>query len=146
MTLFKNDEDIDISKIVQLTDKLTQRQAEDIGSKSDTLTNLSSINKNLYEFFKEIYTSPELTKLISSSKAVKELGDPLVKMRGYESTPGLWMFDDIETGTRFLIWSDGYKKNPWKGTSVEAIVNTEQIKTIDVSFKRLVKFIGSKFG
>jgi hypothetical protein len=51
----------------------------------------------------------------------KLLGKPLINMRGYESTPGVWILD-CTTGIKWIIWSDGHHKNPWKGTTYEVIL------------------------
>lgn len=54
-----------------------------------------------------------------SAYAVKTLGKPNVTMRGYESNPGVWVLDDSKSGITWHIWSDGHKKNCFKGTSYE---------------------------
>lgn len=55
---------------------------------------------------------------LHSSSAVKDLGSPNVTMMQYESRPGAWVFDH-STGIVLVIFSDGHRKNPSKGTSYE---------------------------
>ena len=38
-----------------------------------------------------------------------------------------WIFDSAPSGNVFLIWSDGYKKHPWKGTFYEVIANPDHM-------------------
>jgi hypothetical protein len=72
-----------------------------------------------------------------SVEMIKNLGAPLVRVREYESSPGLWVLDDTESGITFLIWSDGYKKNPWKGTTVEVLVTRNNIQHFPSAVNKL---------
>lgn len=72
-----------------------------------------------------------------SSQVVKGLGEPLVRVREFESSPGLWAFDDAQSKITFLIWSDGYKAKPWKGTSIEAIASSDQLPLLEAALSRL---------
>jgi hypothetical protein len=72
-----------------------------------------------------------------TNKIVGILGEPLVRVREYESSPGLWVLDDGDTGIVFLVWSDCYKKNAWKGTAIEAIVTDENTAQIADAYRRL---------
>ncbi len=63
-----------------------------------------------------------LSSVMYGGNSVAKLGKPNVRMVGYESTPGAWVFDDTETGIIWVIFSDCYKKNHYKGTSHEVIL------------------------
>lgn len=47
------------------------------------------------------------------------LGQPLNTMPEFESNPGVWILDDTETGEFIMVFSDSYRKNAFKGTSIE---------------------------
>jgi len=70
----------------------------------------------------------------------KILGKPNVIVRDLESAPGLWVFDDEPTGLLFLVWSDCWKKHPWKGTSFEVVDSTRKYHKADEAFRRLVSY------
>ena len=130
--------------IKQRTGKITRKDAIELGKKSDTLINFCRNNNKLQKIMSSTFEDPKLVHLFHSSNIIKNLGQPLVTMPQYESSPGLWVFDDEPTGIVFLIWSDGHHKNPWKGTKYEAIVNPSQVKVLDEAFQRLIDYLSSK--
>lgn len=82
--------------------------------------------------------------ILHSTDLIKGLGKPLITMPEYESSPGLWIFTDKETGIEFFIWSDVHKKNAFKGTSIEVKIKPAQYDIFDKLFERFVKFLESK--
>lgn len=46
-------------------------------------------------------------------------GKPNVHMRGYESYPGVWIFESDTFQVKWVIFSDCHRKHSWKGTSFE---------------------------
>lgn len=122
--------------IIRRHDKITQKEAEALGSEATSIVNLLRHDKKLADVYQHILDDYESRWF--SSKVVIDLGEPLVKMRKYESSPGLWIFDDTETNITFLIWSDGYKKKPWKGTSYEVIASDDKLNNVGLSFERLI--------
>lgn len=122
---------------------MTIAQAEELGGRASSLLNYWQRSEQLAELMQSALREPaELWR--HSSRAVRGLGAPLVRMRGYEATPGLWVFDDSPSGIVFLVWSDGYKKHPWKGTSYEAIASTQQEAELPAAYSRLMDHLRSK--
>lgn len=106
---------------VKINKVFSKEDIESLGS--ETLTNVinwrykaPSAQKYMSNLFEEDF---ELAMLLSSSSAIKNLGSPDVIMRGYESSPGAWMFLHQPTNSYLTVFSDGYKKHPSKGTSYE---------------------------
>lgn len=125
--------------IVQRTGKFTRKEAISLGRNS---TNVSNLIYNDEQLFKVWVPLTEKTGFrFYSSDVVRRLGKPLVTLPPFESSPGIWVLDDEETGIIFLIWSDGWKKNPRKGTSYEVICNDDNKKFIAPAFQRMVEFL-----
>lgn len=78
---------------------------------------------------------------MGSSKITRGEGAPNVKMRGYESTPGVWLYLDEETGVRFAVFSDGWKKKPWKGSSIELVLGAASSVEVTGAIERLAKHL-----
>ena len=83
---------------------------------------------------------PKHIHALFGTEVVKNLGRPKVTMPQYESSPGLWQFDD-STGIKFLLWSDGHRKHSYKGSSFEVIVSSKNEKYLCSAFKRLLAHI-----
>lgn len=123
--------------------RMTIAQAEELGAEASSLLNYWQRNEKLAQLMQAALREPtELWR--HGSRAVRGLGAPLVRMRGYEATPGLWVFDDAPSGIVFLVWSDGYKKHPWKGTSYEAIASAVQEAALPEAYTRLMAYLRSK--
>lgn len=93
----------------------------------------------LRKFFSELFMSV----YIGQGAAVANLPPPNSIMRGYESTPGVWLFEDT-CGYYWSVWSDGQYKRCYKGTSIFLLVpNNVELHdfTIIESFIRLYKFL-----
>ncbi len=121
-----------MERIVKLTQKLTREKAEALWNKSVPVTAFAEIRKGPWR---------DLLRQDSGilwTNWVKNLGSPLLRVRDFESTPGLWLFRSDPSGHVFLIWSDGYKKHPWKGTSYEVVVNPDRMDTLAEAFAALV--------
>ncbi len=48
-------------------------------------------------------------------------GKPNNTLRELENSPGVWVFD-FENGITIIMFSDGFRKNRYKGTSYEVVV------------------------
>ncbi len=128
--------------ITQRTGKFTVAQAKELGESSSPIINF------LYRLTDKADTDKIAAVIhasitgghphwLTSSMSVKGLGEPLVRVREYESSPGLWVFDDAQSKITFLIWSDGYKVKPWKGTSIEVLATGAQLAMLADAFQRL---------
>ncbi len=107
------------------TGKLTGKAAVALATEALRLVGLTETR----DLFGDLFLSAEtgaFNPLLDAQKLVKALPPPLVRLRQFESTPGLWVFDDTLTGIIFLMWSDEYKVHPWKGTSYEVLLKTGQ--------------------
>lgn len=102
--------------ITQRTGKVTIKYIESLGG--STLLGLSFRTPCLQPLLQNAITAELGGRKWSSSDAIKRLGPPNVTMRGYESSPGCWLFDHT-SGITFLIFSDCHRKHPWRGTSYE---------------------------
>lgn len=140
--------------IVQRTGKLTVAQAKGLGERASTIINFvyrleklegpgSSAVAQGHPSTNGLYAVLQGQPgdihpfWLSSSQTVKGLGEPLVRVREFESSPGLWVFDDAQSKITFLIWSDGHKAKPWRGTSIEAICTDKQLPELVAAVNRL---------
>ena len=71
---------------------------------------------------------------------MKKFGKPNIIMQGYESTPGVWVFDDTENHVRWFIWSDGFRKNHFKGTQIELVFTQDRPRSFSKFRDILHKF------
>lgn len=113
--------------------KITVKQAIALGQKASPVSNYADIRNGPWHrllFARE--------SILHGSKWIQKIGAPLVRVREFESSPGLWVFDSAPSGHVFLVWSDGYKKNPWKGTSYEVIINSKHMDALVPAFEALV--------
>ena len=105
----------------QRTHKMKIAEVENLGT--DTLMNImyhrADGHKTAKKYNDDIVSSRCLIWGIHGREAVRNLRKPNVTMVGYESRPGAWVFDHNPTGIVLVIFSDGHRKNPHKGTSYE---------------------------
>lgn len=135
--------------IVQREGKVTMKYIETLSNtrNSTVLSNLyyDSRFPSLTRLYTNMYSNPirGLSSLIHGEGSVANFGKPNVRMIGYESTPGVWLFDDTESGIIWMIYSDCHKKNHFKGTSYEVILpaNTTDAQLVQ-SLTGLFKLIG----
>ena len=127
-------------KINRLPGKLTVAEAKKLGAEAETIINLAVHDGALYKVIRKQFIGANSLEGIfwASTKAVKTLGKPNVIVKDYESSPGLWVLDDELTGIRWMIWSDAWKKHPWKGTSYEVIVPKGKIEEVAGALCRLI--------
>lgn len=126
--------------LVQHQGKLTIAMVEELTTETMLNYVFKSGNQdviNKYTQFTEMrgpefnYWSPH------SGEAVDTLPKQNIVMRGYESNPGCWYYTSDVTGIGILIFSDGKRKNCFKGTSYEivlpnrALLSTEVVLLID---------------
>lgn len=110
---FKND-------IILRDGKVTKKYVESL----DTNPLVMILNHSEYPLALQLWTqefNSNNWELLSKESLVK-FGKPNIEFRNYESSPGVWIFDDTKTGIIWVIWTDLHHKHPWKGTSYEAIV------------------------
>lgn len=144
--------------ITQRTEKMTDAEAEAMGMEANPIANyiyyeqerlgkIGRLKKSVFpdqnKTIKEVSQSmvEDFKSRWFSSQVVKNLGDPLAKHKGLEHTAGLYVFDDTDSGITFLLWSDGYKKNPARGTSYEAIVPSGQEDQLGNAMDRLLAYL-----
>ena len=118
--------------------KITVKQAVTLGRKASVVSAYTDIWHGPWE--RLLYTKESI---LWGSKWVSKLGAPMVRVRKFESSPGLWVFDSAPSGHVFLVWSDGYKKHPWKGTSYEVIANPDHMDALVPAFEALVAVLES---
>ena len=124
--------------IVQHTKKLTCKQADVFSDNSLSVLNIGDeAARDAYFEFVQIF-------LKSNPPIVEKFDKPLIIVREYESSPGLWMFEDTDTKVIFLLWSDSWKKHPWKGTRYDVIVDHSNINLLENSCDRFVKYFKEK--
>ncbi len=112
--------------------KLTGKAVSAINS--DSIINFTIRSEPLTELFR----SDALVGWLGSSKITGGLGTPNVILRSLESSPGVWWLKDQETSWEFLVFSDGWKKKPWKGSSIEVVSDTGDEQELHLAFARLV--------
>ena len=120
--------------IVQVTKKLKLKEAEALGDKTEVVSNLKSMKADWHQF---LFDDKKYTLFNDN---IKKLGKPNCTMRGYDSVPGMWLFDDTLSGARFVLYSDCHRKNAFKGTSFEVIA-TDANENISTAFSRFVKYV-----
>lgn len=114
--------------IVQREGKVTGKYVETLSDakNAEVLNNLfyDSRFPSLTKLYNNMYSKPSfgLSRLLYGEGSVANFGKPNVRLVGYESTPGVWIFDDTETGITWMVYSDCHKKKHYKGTSYEVIL------------------------
>lgn len=136
--------------IVQHEGKLTIKQIEQISSEGDVLSNFYYTERfpTLRAWWAlqkadedDLMKQFEMNHRMHGFEIARLLGTPNCHMRGYESYPGAWVFYDTEYKIRWLVFSDGIRKNHFKGTSYEVTLPESGITEAD--FKAAInKFFG----
>lgn len=105
----------------QRTHKMKISDIENL--ETDTLLNIMyhrvNGDKTADRYQKDIVSANHLKWGLHGRKAVRHLSKPNVTMMGYENRPGAWVFDHEPTGIVLVMFSDGHRKDPYKGTSYE---------------------------
>lgn len=130
----------DVQGVAFRDTKLTQKQALDLGSKSVRLDAFPEAQTYFHDLLMLSFTDAQF-EWFATASSIKNWPKPLVRVRSLESSPGLWLIDDNLSGIVFLVWSDGYKVHPWKGTSYEVICTPAQKPFIQEATIRLFSFI-----
>lgn len=85
----------------------------------DTLV-INRCRKALKIMEKDVLSGDHLRMGFNSGRAVVNLGKPNVTLPGLESNPGVWIFEHT-SGVILLVFSDGHRKNCYRGTSYELV-------------------------
>ena len=127
--------------ITQRSGKVTAKFVE--GLDSDTLFNILNHTPKYRAAadFWHGYLEQSSWKPLKDER-VKSWGTPNINMRGYESAPGVWIFDDSSIGIIWYVWTDLHHKNPWKGSSFEIYV-PEKVSGLEMleALKRFIDFM-----
>jgi hypothetical protein len=131
------------------TGKLTGKEALKLGTGAVRLDGLPETRELFDDLMSILFddlkiASPEMQTLDllgDSQKLVRGLPPPLIRLREFESTPGLWVFDDAISGITFLMWSDGWKVHPWKGTSYEVVLKAGQRSQVRDAAIRFFRYL-----
>lgn len=118
-------------KLYQSTDKLVRQVAY---SKIDNSIPFCSflllyVDWNSYDLYHTI-----ITQKIKLGK----LGKPLITLPMFENSPGVWELIDFETNITFIVTSDLYRKNSYKG--VEIFLHNYKQESLVVLYDKIVKF------
>ncbi len=122
--------------MINRQDPLTLKEALKIGGETESVVNYRNKSRKIDKWFKSNFYS--YMDLVHSS-SIKRLGDPVCIMKDFESKPGMWIVDDGPI--TWILFSDGCNKEPWKGTSIEVIVDDKDIDKITDSLERLITFL-----
>ncbi len=105
--------------------KITKEDIEATAASTEVLINLPYTFPNVNDWMLN-FTH---VKLAGGSPLIYNLhGDTVIKSFGvrpscvihdYDSSPGVWVVDDTETGIVWYVYSDLYRKKHFKGTSYE---------------------------
>lgn len=78
-------------------------------------------------------------------EVVNTFPEPNNSMPMLESSPHIWHFRDDETEIEFLMFSDGLRKNHYKGTRVEVLYDEneyhEEDNKLAHAYNRLLEFV-----
>jgi len=122
--------------------KLTIKEIETLSLSATNLQNLaySFVFRDTADLMKSyIISSPS----IYGAEPIKRLPRPNVTMKGYESSPGCWVFDDTESKITWIMFSDCYRKSHFKGTSYELILPEDIIdEQLKVAIQKFLKYLG----
>jgi len=127
--------------ITQRPGKVTAKFVE--GMDSDTLFNVLNHTpeyKGAAHFWRN-YLEQSFWKPLEEER-VRSWGTPNINMRSFESSPGVWIFDDLPIGITWYVWTDLHHKHPWKGTSFEIYV-PENVSSLEMleAVKRFADFV-----
>ena len=144
--------------IVQHEGKLTMKQIEQISSEGEVLNNYYYSNRfptlrawwsASRPWYKSILPRDdfdvefESNARIHGSEIAMKFGTPNCHMKEYESYPGAWVFYDKEADIRWLVFSDGIRKNHFKGTSYEVTIPDS---LTEEQFKMAIRKFFAHFG
>ena len=103
----------------RVTRRVTRSEITNIGSHTlyGTLV-IHRCRKALRKMNKDLLTGDHLWIGFNRGRAVVNLGKPNVTLPELESNPGVWVFEHT-SGIILLIFSDGHRKNCYRGTSYE---------------------------
>lgn len=122
--------------LVRLCGRITQDEAKLKAKYATRVENVLS-PKLLRAHVEDMLSSTNKMKLV-----LTKLGPPLVRVRDFESTPGIWIIKDIRSTVEFFIWSDEYKVHPWKGTSIEVYCKeADKGPTLEDAWKRFAQYL-----
>jgi len=116
--------------ITQHQGNLTIKEIEKISSQGEVLSNLYYSDRfpNFRGFWSvkagdsTLGQQLEMNFRIHGCDIAQKFGKPNCHMKGYESYPGAWVFYDDVRNLRWLVFSDGIRKNHFKGTSYEVTI------------------------
>jgi hypothetical protein len=130
---------------VQRTSKMKIAEIESLGT--DTLINVlyhrGDYPTTLKQYHYDLASGDQLLWCINSAEAIRNFGKPNVTMMDYENRPGAWVFDHEPTGIVLVVFSDGHRKDPYKGTSYELANIPNSISDADMLalYKDLITLI-----
>jgi len=126
-----------MNEIIKHSEKIKRKEAYQLAENAIRLDSLLMNHKIWRNFIdSELFWS--------SDDFIKKLGKPLATLPDFESNPGIWVFTDSLTSFTFLIYSDCYKKNYYKGTSYEFVRTSPElfnVKELAEAFQRLIEYL-----
>ncbi len=127
---------------VRRTSKMKIAEVEALGT--NTLMNVlfhhGKYPNTIKQYRHDLESGDHLLWCINGAEAVRNYGKPNVTMMDYESRPGAWVFDHEPTGIVLVVFSDGHRKNSYKGTGYEIANIPDNISDSDmlVLYKDLI--------
>lgn len=115
-----------LHQISQLSGKISQRSLMVYAENSQPLSNVLNHSPGYpqaRQFWLDFLSSTAWSPL--KKEILLTWGKSNIEMRRYESAPGVWIFNDHQTGIVWFVWTDLHHKNAWKGTSFEVKVPEE---------------------
>lgn len=123
--------------LIQVTTKLTRKEAHSMAEYSDSLQNIfpdETYNDIFYP-----YNDITLYAKLRNALRLGKYGKPLLTMPDWESNPGLWLFKNPANDDTIMIWSDTHRKNAYKGTSFEVVLPVKDINALYSKFIDMLK-------
>lgn len=125
--------------------KYTIKQIEDL---CEGIDGLCSVRFDSFVYnkpkFKELWEALILEAALYDKPSFEDIRPPNVTMKGYESNPGIWIFDDSINNIKWLMFSDCHRKNRYRGTSYELIcdpnISDEKLLTSATEFFKTIGF------
>jgi hypothetical protein len=76
-------------------------------------------------------------------KITRSLPKPNSSIPMFENSPHVWHFYEMQTGIEFLVYSDGRRKNHYKGTSIEVMLNGNEKDDSKLAhaYKELIEYM-----
>ncbi len=125
--------------IVQKTEKSTRREMMTALHKTQVIFNCLGMD-SMRQVIDKIHLMPR----DEHKNMFAVLGKPAVTMPTFEENPGIWVFDDEETGIRLYLISDSHRKNAFKGTAFEASTGNCETPDLKAAFDRLLDYLTEK--